>query len=104
MKSRNDHIVHIDIETLPVTHRIFKDKMYPLNSTPSFFFFLPGSFSVVVPIYVSEISSPEIRGSLGTLFQIFTVLGIFSMYVIGTYVSWKGLGSGGRRGAVSIFV
>ena len=53
--------------------------------------FAAGSFSVIVPIFVSEISSPEIRGALGTLFQILTTCGIFSMYVVGTYVSWKGL-------------
>ena len=29
-----------------------------------------GGYSVVIPVYVSEISSPEVRGALGTLFQV----------------------------------
>ncbi len=50
-----------------------------------------GSFSVVAPIYIAEIASPSLRGTLGTLFQTFVVLGIFSMYLIGKYVRWKTL-------------
>lgn len=53
--------------------------------------FAAGSYSVIAPIYVGEISSPSIRGALGTLFQIMVVLGIFVMYAIGTVLSWRTL-------------
>ena len=29
-----------------------------------------GSFSVVAPIYIGEIAAPQVRGALGTMFQI----------------------------------
>ena len=32
--------------------------------------FAAGSFSVITPIYISEIAAPEIRGALGTMFQV----------------------------------
>lgn len=32
--------------------------------------FAAGSFSVIAPIYISEIAAPEIRGALGTMFQV----------------------------------
>ncbi len=50
-----------------------------------------GAFSVVAPIYVGEIAAPEIRGALGTLFQLAVVSGILIMYVAGTSVSWQNL-------------
>ena len=48
-------------------------------------------FQVIAPIFIGEIASPSIRGRLGTMFQVFVVLGIFLMYVIGNYYQWKTL-------------
>lgn len=53
--------------------------------------FAIGSFSVIAPVYIGEIASPVIRGALGTCFQIMVVFGIFVMFVLGAYVSWKSL-------------
>lgn len=46
---------------------------------------------MIAPIFIGEISSPSIRGRLGTMFQVFVVFGIFLMYVIGNYYQWKTL-------------
>ena len=46
---------------------------------------------MIAPIFIGEIASPSLRGRLGTMFQVFVVLGIFLMYVIGNYYQWKTL-------------
>lgn len=47
-----------------------------------------GISSLSAPVYISEIASPEIRGTLGSGFQLFVNFGIFIAYMVGTYVPW----------------
>lgn len=42
-----------------------------------------GSFCVIAPLYTSEISQTEIRGMLGTFFQLFLTIGILFSNVLG---------------------
>lgn len=51
--------------------------------------FASGSYSVIVPLYTSEIADKEIRGTLGTYFQFQVVLGVLYTYVVGMYVSFN---------------
>ena len=44
-----------------------------------------GGFCVTSPMYVAEIASKEIRGTLGSFFQLFLTIGILLVYLI----SWK---------------
>lgn len=46
-----------------------------------------GSCNVLVPVYVGEISSPEIRGQLSSMFQIFINIGTVYTYVAGYFLS-----------------
>uniref|UniRef100_A0A0A9WMT7 Facilitated trehalose transporter Tret1 n=3 Tax=Lygus hesperus TaxID=30085 RepID=A0A0A9WMT7_LYGHE len=47
-----------------------------------------GTVSTVVPMYLAEISQPEIRGALSTLVQLMTNLGVVAEYLIGPAVSY----------------
>ncbi|XP_075232586.1 trehalose transporter 1-like protein [Lycorma delicatula] len=49
--------------------------------------FSGGGFTVVVPLYTSELSETEIRGTLGTYFQLQLTLGILLPYVLGSFVT-----------------
>jgi len=49
--------------------------------------FASGSYSVIVPQYTSEIADKEIRGTLGTYFQLQVFSGILFTYVMGSFVS-----------------
>ncbi|KAG7297378.1 hypothetical protein JYU34_019356 [Plutella xylostella] len=42
----------------------------------------------IVPMYASEIASKEIRGALGTLFQIFSAFGILLMMTVGPFMDY----------------
>lgn len=42
----------------------------------------------IVPMYASEIASKEIRGALGTMFQIFSSLGILTMLSVGPFLDY----------------
>ncbi|XP_060879988.1 facilitated trehalose transporter Tret1-like [Metopolophium dirhodum] len=53
--------------------------------------FASGSLSVIVPLYTSEIAEKEIRGTLGTYFQLQVTGGILFTYVIGSYFDVFGL-------------
>ena len=46
-----------------------------------------GGFCISAPQYSAEIAEKEIRGSLGTAFQLLIALGILFVYVIGAYMS-----------------
>lgn len=50
-----------------------------------------GSFAMIAPVYIGEIAAPEIRGALGTCFHALFVFGIFVMFVLGAFISWKSL-------------
>ncbi|KAF4523518.1 hypothetical protein B566_EDAN013059 [Ephemera danica] len=47
--------------------------------------FCGGVFSVASPLYIGEISEKEIRGTLGTSFQLMVVIGIEFTYVVGAF-------------------
>lgn len=49
--------------------------------------FASGSYSVVIPLYISEIAENEIRGTLGTYFQLQINAGILFTYGVGAVVS-----------------
>lgn len=49
--------------------------------------FASGACSVVVPLYTSEIADKEIRGKLGSYFQLQVFSGILFAYVTGSCVS-----------------
>lgn len=46
-----------------------------------------GSFCIIVPMYTAEIAGKDIRGSLGTYFQLQITIGILLIYVFGSFVS-----------------
>jgi SP family facilitated glucose transporter-like MFS transporter 8 len=46
-----------------------------------------GAFSLTAPAYTSEISEKEIRGTLGSYFQLMLTIGILFVYVLGSLVS-----------------
>ncbi|XP_077292370.1 facilitated trehalose transporter Tret1-like [Arctopsyche grandis] len=50
-----------------------------------------GQLFTCVPMYVGEISQDEIRGTLGSFFQMFIVTGVLLSYVIGPYVDYATL-------------
>ncbi|KAI5713731.1 hypothetical protein M8J76_004443 [Diaphorina citri] len=50
-----------------------------------------GSFAVVVPMYTAEIAETEIRGTLGTYFQLQCTAGILFVYAVGSWASVYGL-------------
>lgn len=45
-----------------------------------------GAFCVAIPVYVSEIAYPPLRGALGSLFQLQLVMGVELIYVAGPMV------------------
>lgn len=45
----------------------------------------------VLPVYAGEIAGPEIRGALGTMFQIMMYVGILFVYVAGMYLDYRRL-------------
>ncbi|XP_072488066.1 solute carrier family 2, facilitated glucose transporter member 8 isoform X1 [Notamacropus eugenii] len=47
-----------------------------------------GVTSLVVPVYIAEISYPEIRGLLGSCVQLMVVIGILGAYVAGLGLDW----------------
>lgn len=48
-----------------------------------------GAMCVLCPMYISEIASTEIRGALGSFFQMFLCVGILLTYFLGSFVSWR---------------
>ncbi|XP_025209206.1 facilitated trehalose transporter Tret1-2 homolog [Melanaphis sacchari] len=53
--------------------------------------FASGAYSVIVPQFTSEIANKEIRGTLGTYFQLQVFSGILFTYVLGSYLNLFGL-------------
>ncbi|VVC25778.1 Sugar/inositol transporter,Major facilitator superfamily domain,Major facilitator, sugar transporter- [Cinara cedri] len=53
--------------------------------------FTSGSFSVIIPLYTTEIAKKENRGTLGTYFQLQVNAGILYTYVMGSYYGIFGL-------------
>ncbi|XP_075909134.1 solute carrier family 2, facilitated glucose transporter member 8 isoform X2 [Petromyzon marinus] len=50
-----------------------------------------GTASLVVPVYISEVSHPAVRGALGSCMQLMVVLGIFTAYAAGLILGWRWL-------------
>ncbi|KAG8186822.1 hypothetical protein JTE90_020500 [Oedothorax gibbosus] len=50
-----------------------------------------GVTCVTIPPYLVEISTPEVRGLLGTSFQLFIVMGVFLVNSLGAVLSWEWL-------------
>jgi MFS family permease len=48
-----------------------------------------GGVSVLVPLYVSEISEDKVRGTLGSLFIFSLNLGTLLMFIAGSYLSYS---------------
>lgn len=48
-----------------------------------------GLVSGIAPTYVVEIAPPQIRGLLGTCFQVMVVIGILLAALFGTFLNWK---------------
>lgn len=46
-----------------------------------------GAFCVAAPVYTGEISEKQIRGTLGSYFQLMVTIGIFFVYAVGSGVS-----------------
>lgn len=46
-----------------------------------------GAFAVAAPVYTSEIAEKEVRGALGSYFQLMITLGILFVYVVGGLVA-----------------
>ncbi|KAG0415200.1 hypothetical protein HPB47_007648 [Ixodes persulcatus] len=53
--------------------------------------FFTGIISLAVPVYVSEISRPEVRGLLGTGIQLSVTIGILAVFFFGKYLNWSSL-------------
>ncbi|KAL1432274.1 hypothetical protein MTO96_013594 [Rhipicephalus appendiculatus] len=53
--------------------------------------FFTGLISLAVPVYVSEISRPQVRGTLGTGIQLSITIGILGVFFFGKYLSWSSL-------------
>ncbi|KAM6047003.1 solute carrier family 2, facilitated glucose transporter member 8 isoform 2-T2 [Theristicus caerulescens] len=50
-----------------------------------------GITSLVVPVYISEVSHPKVRGMLGSCVQLMVVTGILGAYVAGITLQWRWL-------------
>lgn len=46
-----------------------------------------GAFAVSAPLYTSEIAEKEVRGALGSYFQLMVTLGILFVYAVGSGVN-----------------
>lgn len=53
--------------------------------------FFTGLISLAVPVYVSEISRPQVRGTLGAGIQLSVTIGILGVFFFGKYLSWSSL-------------
>ncbi|KAL3516162.1 hypothetical protein ACH5RR_023064 [Cinchona calisaya] len=50
-----------------------------------------GILSYVIPVFVGEITPNKLRGAIGSLNQLFIVIGLSSSYVIGAFAGWRTL-------------
>lgn len=57
--------------------------------------FSTGIVSVATPMYLVEISTPEVRGLLGASFQLFAVIGVLIVACLGSILTWRYLAVAG---------
>lgn len=50
-----------------------------------------GAFCVAAPLYTAEIAENEIRGTLGSFFQLLLTIGILLTYILGSFISMQNL-------------
>ncbi|XP_063613166.1 facilitated trehalose transporter Tret1-like [Penaeus indicus] len=48
-----------------------------------------GTMSVVCPTFIGEFATPDVRGLLGSGFQLFATMGLLGVYVVGSTVEWR---------------
>lgn len=53
--------------------------------------FACGITTIAAPTYVSEVSSPKIRGTLGSCFQLMVTIGVLYTGIVGAFVTWRWL-------------
>ncbi|XP_077778454.1 solute carrier family 2, facilitated glucose transporter member 6 [Podarcis muralis] len=58
--------------------------------------FAGGVTSASIPVYISEISHPGVRGALGSCPQIMAVLGALFLYALGLVVPWRWMAVAGQ--------
>ncbi|XP_077162286.1 solute carrier family 2, facilitated glucose transporter member 6 isoform X4 [Paroedura picta] len=58
--------------------------------------FAGGVTSASIPVYISEISHPGVRGALGSCPQIMAVLGALALYALGLVFNWRWLAVAGE--------
>ncbi|XP_060107433.1 solute carrier family 2, facilitated glucose transporter member 6 [Heteronotia binoei] len=58
--------------------------------------FAGGVTSASIPVYISEISHPGVRGALGSCPQIMAVLGALVLYALGLVLDWRWLAVAGE--------
>ncbi|CAL8283135.1 unnamed protein product [Boreogadus saida] len=63
-----------------------------------------GMTSASIPVYISEISHPAIRGAMGSCPQITAVCGALVLYALGTRLPWRWLAVAGGVPAVALVV
>ncbi|XP_042893168.1 facilitated trehalose transporter Tret1-like, partial [Penaeus japonicus] len=51
--------------------------------------FTMGTMSVVCPTFIGEFATPDVRGLLGSEFQLFATIGLLGVYVVGSAVDWR---------------
>ncbi|XP_066466844.1 solute carrier family 2, facilitated glucose transporter member 6 [Tiliqua scincoides] len=66
--------------------------------------FAGGVTSAAIPVYISEISHPGVRGALGSCPQIMAVLGALFLYFLGLFVPWRWLAVTGEMPVLLMIV
>uniref|UniRef100_A0A8C8R5X7 Solute carrier family 2, facilitated glucose transporter member 6 n=1 Tax=Pelusios castaneus TaxID=367368 RepID=A0A8C8R5X7_9SAUR len=63
-----------------------------------------GVTSASIPVYISEISHPGVRGALGACPQIMAVLGSLVLYALGLKLSWRWLAVAGEVPVLTMII
>merc|ERR1712141_656873 len=48
-----------------------------------------GLTTIATPTYVSEVASPNVRGMLGSCFQLMVTVGVLYVGIIGAFLTWR---------------
>ncbi|NWI84652.1 GTR6 protein, partial [Pitta sordida] len=63
-----------------------------------------GVTSAAIPVYISEISHPGVRGMLGACPQIMAVLGSLALYALGLVLDWRWLAVAGEVPVLTMII